>query len=413
MYNKILSLLLIIIFINNNAFSQSSSIIGQNEEYNVITTAVPFLSISSDSRSGAMGDAGVATTPDINSIQYNAAKYAFIENEFGVSISYVPWLRNLVNDINLLHVGGFKKLGEQQTISASLLYFSLGSITFTDNFGSEIMNYTPNEFQLKAAYSRLLTNDLSLSVSLGYVYSNLSGSIGNEYTTYGNAATADIGFFYKKPLEVSGKNTTINLGLSILNIGNKISYSKNNNVRSFLPTTFKLGSSWAINLDDYNTFMFTGEISKLLVPTPPIYYETDAVTPTGDTIFAGEKVIKYGKNSDETSVGSAILTSWYDAPGTLQEDGTRSVLKEEIKEFTWSIGGEYWYSKQFALRAGYFHESMMKGNRQFYTIGLGLKLNTFGIDFSYLIAKKNNPLENTLRFSLLFDFSSKKPVKTN
>ena len=272
------------------------------------------------------------------------------------------------------------------------------------------MNYTPNEFQVKAGYSRLLTDDLSLSVSLGYVYSNLSGSIGNEYTTAGTAFTADIGAFYQKDIEVSGKKTKLNLGLSILNIGNKMSYSKNKNEMSFLPTTFKLGTSWEIEMDEYNTFMITGEIGKLLVPSPPIYYSAkdtldNGLLPNGEEYTSGSKYVKAGNDPKDISVGTALFSSWSDAPGVYDPaTGERSVFKEEWREFTWSIGAEYWYSKQFALRAGYFHESMMKGNRKFYTVGLGLKLNTFGIDFSYLIAKRNNPLENTLRFSLLFEF---------
>jgi hypothetical protein len=402
-----ISILVAITIIGLNSFSQS--LIGQEtgDEYRVITTAVPFLSIAPDSRAGAMGDAGVATSADINSIKYNAAKYAFIENDFGISVSYVPWLRQLVNDINLAYLTGYKKIGERQTISASLLYFSLGDITFTDEFGSTIMNYTPNEFQINAAYTRLLTDKFAMSLSLGYVYSNLSGSIGNTNTTAGKSVTSDIGIFYKTGLEVSGKETDLNLGMSITNIGNRMSYSSNNDERSFLPMLLRMGTSWNIDMDEYNSIMFTAEVGKLLVPSPPIYYQPNEVGPDGDTIRTAGQVVKYGRDPN-IGVGTSLIQSWYDAPGVLQDDGTRKVFQEEIREFTWSIGAEYWYAKQFALRAGYFHESMMKGNRKFYTIGLGLRLNSFGIDFSYLIAKQNNPLENTLRFSLLFDFGAAK-----
>ena len=403
-----ISTLVAITILGIKTFSQSS-IIGQEtgDEYRVITTAVPFLSIAPDSRAGAMGDAGVSTSPDINSIKYNASKYAFIENDFGISISYVPWLRKLVNDINLAYLSGYKKVGKRQVISASLLYFSLGDITFTDEFGSTIMNYTPNEFQINTAYTRLLTDNLSISLSLGYVYSNLSGSIGNTSTTAGKSVTSDIGMFYKTKLKVSDKETNLNIGMSITNIGNKMSYSKNNDVRSFLPMLLKMGTSWEIEMDEYNSIMFTGEFGKLLVPSPPIYYRPGDILPNGDTVHVANKYIEAGKNPD-ISVGTSLIQSWYDAPGVLQSDGTRSVFQEELREFTWAIGTEYWYAKQFALRAGYFHESMMKGNRKFYTLGLGLRLNSFGIDFSYLIAKQNNPLENTLRFSLLFDFGAAK-----
>ena len=402
-----ISISIIIIFLGVNSYSQS--LIGKEtgDEYRVITTAVPFLSIAPDSRAGAMGDAGVATSPDINSIKYNAAKYAFIEEDFGISISYVPWLRKLVPDINLAYLSGYKKLGDKQVISGSLLYFSLGEILFTDDFGSPIMQYTPNEFQFNIAYTRLLSEKLSMSMSLGYVYSNLSGSIGNQYTTAGKAVTADIGLFYKTQLEVSGKETDLNLGMSITNIGNKMSYSSNNDEKSFLPMMIKMGASWEINMDEYNSIMLTGEFGKLLVPSPPIFYSVGSVLPNGDTVRVSGKHIEAGMDPN-ISVGTSLLQSWYDAPGVLQSDGTRKVFQEEMKEFTWSVGAEYWYAKQFALRAGYFHESQMKGNRKFYTLGLGLRLNSFGIDFSYLIAKQNNPLENTLRFSLIFNFGAEK-----
>jgi len=412
MINRFL-ILSILIAISINIKAQT--VIGQEtgDEYRVITTAVPFLTIATDSRAGAMGDAGVATSPDINSIQYNAAKYAFIKNDFGINVSYVPWLRKLVNDINLLQVSGYKKAGERQVISGSLVYFALGDITFTDEYGSTLMNYSPNELQVKGGYTRLLTDQLALSVSLGYVYSNLSGSVGNESTTSGQAVTADLGVFYQTDLEVSDKMSHLGIGMSILNIGNKMSYSKNNTERSFLPTTFKLGASWELEMDEYNSIMLTGEIGKLLVPSTPVYYTAkdtldNGLLPNGEKYSSSNPQVKYGDDPHEVSVGKAIFSSWYDAPGVLEPDGSRNVFKEEWREFTWSIGAEYWYAKQFALRAGYFHESQMKGNRKFFTVGLGLKLNTFGIDFSYLIAKQNNPLENTLRFSLLFEFGGDK-----
>ena len=402
-----ISFLILIISLVIPSYAQNS--IGQDtENANPITTAVPFLTIAPDSRSGGMGDIGVATTPDINSIKYNVAKYPFTESDYGISISYTPWLKALVSDINLLFLSGYTKISEKQAISGSLTYFSLGSIQFMDDQGSFVKDYTPNEFAFKFGYSRLLTNKLSLGISLGYIYSNLTGGYTNSASgaTSGNSFAADLGLFYNDDIKVSGKEANYALGFSIVDIGSKMSYSDGIE-KNFIPTTLRLGGAFTIDIDDYNSIMLSADFSKLLVPTPPIYYEKGDEMENGQIADQGGEYIKAGKNPN-VSPGTGMIQSFYDAPGLVQSDGTRSVFKEEISEVMWAFGMEYWYAKQFALRGGYFHEATMKGNRKYFTAGLGLKYNVFGLDFAYLIPSNGNksPLANTLRFTLSFDFAA-------
>ncbi len=401
-----ISLLIILL---GSSFLVKAQINGQDtKNANPITTAVPFLTIAPESRSGAMGDIGVATTPDINSIKYNVAKYPFTKSDYGISISYTPWLRSLVSDINLLFLSGYTKINDKQTVSGSLTYFSLGSIQFLDDAGSFIKDYTPNEFAFKFGYSRLLTDQLSLGISLGYVYSNLTGGYTNSATeaTAGNSFAADLGFYYTSDMELNGKDANYALGFSITDIGNKMSYSDGIE-KNFIPTTLRLGGAFTIDLDDYNSIMISAEFSKLLVPTPPVYYERGELMENGDTADVGGEYIKAGK-SPYISVGTGMFQSFSDAPGIVQADGSRNVFKEEMAEVMWGVGLEYWYAKQFALRGGYFHESTIKGNRKFFSAGVGLKYNVFGLDFAYLIPSNGNqsPLANTLRFTLSFDFAA-------
>lgn len=369
--------------------AQTNNYLGQ--ELNTITTAVPFLMISPDARAGAMGDAGVASTPDAASMHWNAAKYAFIEKDMGFEVSYSPWLRQLVNDINLAYLSGYKKIDDQSAIAASLLYFSLGDITFTDVIGNTIGEYRPNEFALDAAYSRKLTKNLGGSVSLRYIYSNLTQGqfVGNAATKAGQSVAADIGVYHEKKFRLKNRqDATIAWGVNISNIGAKISYSDDNTARDFIPTNLRFGPRFTIDLDEFNSLSFMFDVNKLLVPTPPVY----------DTIYInGEQQIKDGMDPD-VGIVTGMMQSFYDAPGG---------FSEEARELSLSVGAEYWYDKQFALRAGYFHEDRTKGNRKFFTLGAGLKYNVFGLDFSYLIAvDQRNPLENTLRFSLQFDFDA-------
>ncbi len=362
---------------------------------NTITTAVPFLLITPDSRAGAMGDAGVASSPDANSIHWNASKLAFIDKNVGFSVSYTPWLRNLVPDIYLAYLSGYKKIDKSQVIAASLRYFSLGNIAFTDIVGTPTGNWTPNEFALDVAYSRKLSENFSGGMSLRYIYSNLTGGIPleNGQTSHaGMAVATDISGYYQKELDLSKKKSLLAFGLNISNIGNRISYTETGN-KDFIPINMRLGGSLKVDLDQYNTISILADMNKLLVPTPPIYKKDSMGQPV---IQDGQPVIAYGR-SGNVGVASGVFGSFNDAPGG---------YKEELHEINYSFGLEYWYDKQFAVRTGYFYEHPTKGDRQYLTFGAGLKYNVFGLDFAYVVptSSRTSPLQNTLRFTLLFDF---------
>jgi hypothetical protein len=381
-------------FAQLNSFKDS--LLGQ---VNTITTAVPFLLISPDARAGGMGDNGAATSPDANSIHWNPAKLAFVEKDIGFSVSYTPWLRELVNDINLAYLSGYKKLKGDQTVALSLLYFSLGNIDFTDDVGNKTSQFNPNEFAVDGAYSRKLGENLSGGIALRYIYSNLTGNaqVQGARSHAGTSVAADLSAYYRSDVEVSKKKALLSAGLNISNIGSKISYTETG-VKDFIPTNFRLGTDLKIDLDQYNTIAIGIDINKLLVPTPPVYLKNSR---GGDSLDVNStKIIQAGKDPSNVSVAQALFSSWGDAPAG---------FKEELKEFIYSIGMEYWYDKQFAIRTGYFHEAATKGNRQYFTIGAGLKYNVFGLDFAYLIPTvQRNPLANTLRFTLTFDFDGLK-----
>ncbi len=373
-----------------NLFAQgsqltTSQLLGQ---LNTITTAVPFLLITPDSHSGAMGDAGVATAPDANSMHWNPSKYAFVKKQTGISVSYTPWLRALVPDINLAYLSGYYKMKKNGVLAASLRYFSLGDITFTDVVGNTIGQFRPSEFALDAGYATKLGDHFSGGGAVRYIYSNLTGGtvVQNSQTHAGQTVAADIsGFYESEEKTISGKKSIIRVGINVSNIGGKISYS-NTGENDFIPINLKLGTSLHMQLDDYNEVMFTVDANKLLVPSPPIY----------DTVN-GHVVVVKGEDP-KRGVVSGIFGSFSDAPGGWQE---------EMNEINLGGGMEYWYAKQFALRAGYFYEAATKGNRKYITVGIGLKYTVFGLDFAYLIpTTQRNPLQNTLRFSLLFDFDA-------
>ncbi|HAQ65272.1 MAG TPA: hypothetical protein DCR43_05405 [Bacteroidales bacterium] len=358
-----------------------------------ITTAVPFMLIAPDARGGSMGETGVATDPDVNSMHWNPAKYAFIDKQMGFSVSYSPWLKELVDDIGLGYLTGYYKLDKRQTIAGSLRYFSLGEIQFTDASGADKGIYKPNEFTIQGTYSRLFTDHLSGAVSAKFIYSNLtqgqSVGSGNVETHAGTSVAADVSIYYRKPIDFSsGQSGQFALGVNIANIGSKISYTSDIE-KDFIPTQLRIGPAFTYNIDNFNTITGTVEFTKLLVPTPPIY-------DTGVDVN-NETPILRGMN-DNVSVFQGMLQSFYDAP-----DG----FSEELKEITWAVGVEYWYNKQFAIRGGYHHESADKGDRKFFTFGAGLRYNVFGLDFSYLVSTdQRNPLDNTLRFSLTFDMDA-------
>jgi len=374
---------------------QSSLPTGQEVRYNPISTAVPFLTITPDSRHGAMGDVGAATSPDANSQYLNPSKYAFTEGKFGFSLSYTPWLRQLVNDINLAYMAGYYRLNNNEVIASSLRFFSMGDITLTGQDQTVIGTVSPSEFAFDFSYSRKLSDKFSGGVALRYIRSDLSGGIGAETYTAGNAFATDVSFYYINKWGGTGASKSIAAGINISNIGSKISYDEGFN-KEFLPANMRLGTTFTNEIDDYNLFSVSLDVNKLLVPTPSTRTET---TDGG--------IIVLPDNSSNKSLVSSIFGSFSDAPGG---------FKEELQEFTISTGAEYWYNKQFALRAGYFYEAQNKGNRKFFTAGVGVKMNIAAIDFSYVIpVQRNNPLANTIRFTLLFDVDSftkkKEPVK--
>lgn len=362
----------------------------QEGELNAIQTVVPFLTIAPDSRAGAMGDVGAATTPDIYSMHWNPAKYAFIDGEGGVGISYSPWLRTLVPDINIAYLGGYYRLDDKQVLSATLLYSNLGDIPFTDNFGNEQLVFRANEFSIDAAYSRKLNEHLSAGIAFRFIYSNLTGGYydGITETKPGISLASDISFYYVNTLELFNKDGNISFGTNISNIGTKMSYTDSRDP-DFIPMNLRLGTSYYLSMDRYNKLGISIDLNKLLVPTPPV---RDIVT--------GE--IIEGKDPN-VAVPVAIFQSFADAPGG---------FKEELNEIMWSAGLEYIYNNQFAIRSGYFHENASKGNRKYFTAGAGIMLNVFSLDFAYLMPLAvNHPLARTLRFSLSFDFDALRNIR--
>ncbi|MEN8115540.1 MAG: type IX secretion system outer membrane channel protein PorV [Bacteroidota bacterium] len=381
---RFLFLITLVILLTENVVAQ-----GTLSGANTITTAVPFLAITPDSRAGGMGDAGVGTTADVNSQHWNPAKYVFMESDMGVGLSYSPWLRALVDDINLAYLVGYKKLDDVQAISGSLRYFSLGDIVFTSDYGEIMGQQSPNEFAIDFGYARQLSEVLSGAVSVRYIRSDLTGGqmVNGVETHAGNSYAADVAFYYLHEFSQRRKDRIFSAGINIQNIGAKISYTEGE-VKDFIPTNLKLGASYTTELDDYNTFSFSAEANKLLVPTPP----------ADSTLYGGGDIIWSGGINSDIGVIEGIFVSFADAPGG---------FKEELQEINLSIGVEYWYNKQFSLRAGYFYEHENKGNRKYITAGAGLKLNVFALDFAYLLpTQRNHPLENTLRFSLSFDIDA-------
>jgi hypothetical protein len=366
---------LVLIFL---LFSATAELYSQ--ELNAIQTVVPFLTIAPDSRAGGMGDAGVATSPDVYSNHWNPAKFAFIEGKGGVGISYSPWLRNLVPDINIAYLSGYYRIDRKQVASASLLYSSLGDVPFTDDYGNLERTFKPNELAFDLGYSRIFADHFSGGIAFRFIYSNLTGGAysGGTATRPGISFAADIGGYYHNDISLFSKDGEIGLGFNFSNIGSKMSYS-DGQTSDFIPMNMRLGAAGTMNFDDFNKLTLTLDLNKLLVPTPPEYDGTEIVA---------------GKDPN-VSVPIAIFQSFYDAP-----DG----FSEELHEITYSFGTEYWYNNQFAIRGGYFHEHESKGNRKYFTAGAGFRLKGFTIDFSYLMPTvSNHPLARTLRFSLSFD----------
>ncbi len=392
------------VWMTPNLHAQAQQIIGQSEDVDLktITTAVPFLIIGPDTRAGAMGEAGVSVSPDANSIHWNPAKLAFAESDFEVSLSYSPWLRKLVRDMNLAYLSGYKKLNDNQAIGASLRFFSLGSIQFTDIQGEEIRNFEPTEFAIDGAYSIKLSERFSGGMAARFIYSNLTGGIptsGGSESVPGTAFAVDVsGYYENDDIRLGDLDAVLSAGFNISNIGSKMSYSEAAD-RDFIPINLRLGPTLKLNLDEYNSIAFTVDANKLLVPSTPFYL--DSVDASGNLLIASGKDPNVG-------VAAGMFGSFSDAPGnvTVFDDQSVSVekgsiFKEELREINIAAGFEYWYADQFALRGGYFYEHPTKGNRKFFTLGAGVKYNVFAFDFSYLIAaQQQNPLANTIRFTL-------------
>ena len=409
MKNIIKGLLIVIPFFSK---AQTNLEVNKALQMNAITTTMPFLSINPDTRSGGMGDAGTALSPTCFSSFWNTAGIVFSEKDNEVGIAFIPWLRQLnLTDMNLSYLSGFKKIGERQAFTAGLRYFSLGTITFTNDKGDKLRDDKPSEFELLGGYAFKLTDRFSIGLNGKFAYSNLTGGqiVAGAQTKAGIAGGADISVMYQnQDLKVGGKEASYNFGLTINNIANKVSYSPNGQ-GDFVPINLKIGNAFTSYLDKYNAFTVSVDLQKLLVPTPPIYNVSRS------QLIAG--------NENKVGVVAGMLKSFYDAPGQLSMDWTDtlfnddktaqivkgSVFKEELREINIGTGIEYDYNKTFAVRGGYFHESATKGNRQFFTFGVGLKYQMLQIDLSYIATiQRNNPLANTIRYSVRFNLGNNK-----
>ena len=354
---------------------------------NTLLSAVPFLRIIPDAVGGGMGDAGVATGVNPYSMHYNAAKLAFAERQSSFAVSYTPWLRNLgLTDVYLAYLGGYWKLSELETLGASFRYFALGEINFTNVDGLPIGTGRPREFEFAVSYARKLSPKFSAAVGTKFIYSNLASGfqVGGFDITSGRAFAADISVNYHSNPDLNGIGTDFSWGVAITNLGSKISYT-NSSQKEFIPANLALGAAYKMNLDEYNSITFAMDLNKLLVPTPfPVDH------PEFDT--NGNNIGDYR----EQATFSGVFGSLGDAPGG---------FSEELREFEISVGAEYWYDNQFAVRAGYYYQHPLKGDRQYLTVGVGLKYNVIGIDIAYLAPtnSQRSPLDNTLRFGFTFN----------
>ena len=360
----------------------------KNNMFNPVRTSVTSLSIAPDARAGAMGDVGAATEADANSQYWNPAKYPFNIARAGVSVSYTPWLRKLVNDINLANMAGFYRIGDYSAVSASLRFFSLGEVFLSD---MDDMTINPYEFAVDAGYSRMLSERFSMAVNMRFIFSDIRYDYTAE-SKAGKAFAADIAAYYQNYINIGARECQLGLGLNISNIGSKIKFGGYDN-SEFIPTNLRLGAALMIPVDEYNRFTIAADANKLLVPTYPKQEE-------GET--TEDYTQRVQKDYYDVSSISGIFKSFGDAPGG---------FKEELQEIQWSLGAEYNYHDQFTLRAGYHHESANKGNRKYFTVGGGFKMSVFSLDAGYVIATaKSNPLDQTLRFTLSFDMDGIKDL---
>ncbi len=349
------------------------------DQFNPVRTAVTSQSIAPDARAGGMGDVGVATDPDVHSQYWNPAKYPFTISRAGFAINYTPWLRKLTTGIALLDAAGYIRLGDYQALSASLRYFTLGEVQAEEN-----MSVKPYELGVDVAYSRMLSEKFSAAVALRYIYSDISGRY-DDSSEPGSAFAADIAMYYNTYVMMGQRECQLAWGLNINNIGSKISYGDDRSF--FIPTNLRLGLSYMIPLNEYNRISFSADVNKLLVPSMPLQRpdETDE---------------DYQQRLDDEYYNKSSISGIFTSFG----DSERG-FKGEMEELQWSIGAEYVYNEKFVLRAGYHHESKMQGNRKYATVGAGFRMNVLSVDAGYVIATApSNPLDQTLRVSLAFDF---------
>ncbi len=358
---------------------------------NVVTSAVPFLRISPDARSGGMGDVGIAIAPDANSNFANIARTPFNSNKAGLAVNYTPWLRDLaVNDVFLASLAGFYKIDDDQAISASLRYFKLGSIQFTDALGNDLQQYNPREMAFDVGYSRKLSPKNSLGLAIRYINSNLaSGNFGGLNYKAGSSVAGDLHFYHHGAKE---NGAGLNWGVTLSNLGSKISYSSDATQKDYIPANLGIGLAYTKVFDEANKITFALDVNKLLVPTPPVLTGTSASADSA-------AIAKYRSKG--------VVSSWFNSFGGDGSDG----ISEEIQEFTIAVGAEYWYNNQFGFRAGYFYENPNKGNRKYFTVGAGVKYSMATLNFSYVFPTGNGinriPLSNTYRFGLVFDMPGK------
>ena len=364
----------------------------KNSMFNPVHTSVTSQTIAPDARGGAMGDIGAATDPDVNSQYWNPAKYPFAISRAGVALNYTPWLRQLVNDMDLAYLAGYYRIGDYSAVSGSLRYFSLGEVyTSSDVSGSNDMTIRPYEMSFDVAYSLMLSEKFSIAAAVRWIHSDLTYDY-TEETTPGNAFAADIAAYYQNYINIGQRECQLGVGLNVSNIGSKITFGGDDN-SEFIPTNLRLGASLMVPIDEYNKFTIAADANKLLVPTYPQKKEGES-----DEDFEVRKQKDY---YDVSSI-SGIFKSFTDAPGG---------FKEELQEVNWSVGGEYTYNDKFSVRAGYHHESENKGNRKYFTVGAGFKMNVFSLDAGYVIATaKSNPLDQTMRFTLTFDMDGIKDL---
>lgn len=369
-------------------------------QQNVITTAVPFLTITPDSRRAGMGDAGVASSPDANSVYWNAASLAFAEKNAGIATSYAPWLRSLVPGISYNYLAGYGRINKRSVIGGSFRFFSFGEINFTDDVGNPMGKFNPSEYAIDVCYATQLSKHWAIGTTLKYINSNLAGTrpLNGITPKVGRSGAGDLSAIYngKTKMKVKGekKDLKYSVGINLQNLGAKITYSDKTN-REFLPAMFKIGTAWSYDIDQYNSITAMFDLNKLMAPTPGVNILRNYTG--GDSMDIDNNLV-YERTKSDDPVITAALKSFADAPGG---------FKEEMKEWNYSFGLEYIYAKQFMLRGGYFHEPTTKGNRKYMTFGFGIRYKLFGLDAAYLVPfVQRHPLQNQMRFSLLFDLQA-------